>query len=214
MSRNKSAKEVEKEHVDVMGPSLGPVYHALYNEVVWLHAKWLEYRKLFAHSPERINLLNDSSGFFFRVIQDVLWEDIILHIARLTDPPQSTGKKNLTLLKLPECIVDSGIVKNIESKIDTVRKNAAFARDWRNRRLAHRDLALALKSGSKQLQGVSRKNVESALHSIDQVLNYLHTHYFDGEVAFDQFIALGDAEALVYQLEIAMQAQNSHMNQR
>jgi len=33
MGRNKSAKEVEQEQLDAMGATLGPLYHALYNEV-------------------------------------------------------------------------------------------------------------------------------------------------------------------------------------
>lgn len=38
-----------------------------------------------------------------------------------------------------------------------------FARDWRNPRLAHRDLALALDQGAQPLAGVSRQDVERAL---------------------------------------------------
>lgn len=100
MAENKTAEQVRNEHLQVLGPTLGPLYHALYNEVTWLHAKWKQYRLLFAESQERVDLLNDVAGFFFLLIQDVLWEDIILHIARLTDPPQSVGKDNLTLLRL------------------------------------------------------------------------------------------------------------------
>ena len=104
MGRQRSSEEVHEEHLRVLGPDLGSLYHVLYNEVTWLHAKWLEYRKLYGHSPERIDLLNQTAAFFFRVVQDVLWEDILLHLARLTGPRKSAGKANLTLLMLPDII--------------------------------------------------------------------------------------------------------------
>jgi hypothetical protein len=63
MARYKSAEEVEQEHLQAMGSTLGPLYHAVYNDVVWLHAKWQQFRKLF-DSPENVDLLNHVAGFF------------------------------------------------------------------------------------------------------------------------------------------------------
>jgi hypothetical protein len=56
MASDQPAEEVERAHLDAFGPWLGPVYHAVHNEVGWLHAKWLEYRKLCARSEKRIDL--------------------------------------------------------------------------------------------------------------------------------------------------------------
>src|SRR5579862_352192 len=89
------------EFRDKMGPDLGPVFFALFKEVVWLHAKWQEYRALFGHSPERVDLLNRNAAFFFRVVEDSLWEDVLLHISRLTDPIRSGGNENLSVQCLP-----------------------------------------------------------------------------------------------------------------
>jgi hypothetical protein len=76
MADHQSAVDVERQHLEAFGPEAGPLYHGLHNEVVWLHAKWLEYRKLFAKSDKRIELLNDTAGFFFKVVQDTLWENV------------------------------------------------------------------------------------------------------------------------------------------
>ena len=203
MGRHKSPEEVKKEHLQAMGPQVGPLYHALYKEVVWLHAKWLQYRQLYAQSPERITLLNEVSGFFFRVVQDVFWEDVLLHLARLTDPPKSVGKANLTLLRLPQAIIESSLAEEVHKLVEVAVSQSSFARDWRNRHLAHKDLALALDVGAEPLPGVGRQNVENALTAFRDVLNRLALHYLRETVVFEHFIAVGDGEALVYHLRVA-----------
>src|SRR2546430_16292006 len=72
--------------------------NALWNEVAWLHAKWHEYKELYGEKPPRLELLNRASGFFFRIVQDTLWENTLLHLARLTDPSRSAGDRKSTRL--------------------------------------------------------------------------------------------------------------------
>lgn len=203
MGRHKSPEEVKEEHLESMGPELGPLYHALYNEVAWLHAKWLQYRQLYAKSPERITLLNDVSGFFFRIVQEVFWKDVILHLARLTDPPESVGKANLTLRRLPKANIESSLAEEVHKLVEVAASQSSFAREWRNRHLAHKDLALALDVGAEPLPRVSRQNVEDALSAVRDVLNRLAGHYLDTTVAFEHFISRDDGEALVYHLRVA-----------
>jgi hypothetical protein len=69
-----------------MGPNLGPAFYRLWNDCAWLHLKWREYRSVFGTTEERIDLLNAAARGFFGVAQDVLWQDVILHICRFTDP--------------------------------------------------------------------------------------------------------------------------------
>lgn len=113
MERDKSPERVREEHFQILGSDLGPLYNALQHEVTWLYAKWLEYRKLYAKSPERIDLLNEIAAFFFRVVQDVLLEDILLHLARLIDPPKSANKPNLTIERLPGLIADPALAQDV-----------------------------------------------------------------------------------------------------
>ena len=65
MSTKKSSEDVREDYVSSMGEELGGCVYALYKETVWVHAKWLEYRELYAHSKERLDLLNRTAGFFF-----------------------------------------------------------------------------------------------------------------------------------------------------
>jgi hypothetical protein len=212
MGEELSAEQVREKHLRDMGPELGSVYNALDRDVTWLHAKWNQYRQLYARSPERIALLNRVAGHFFGVIQDTLFEDILLHLARLTDPAKSVGKENLTLKNLPELVKDSRLSAELKGLVETALKASKSARAWRNRRLAHRDLALALATASDPLPGISRDEVEAALLAIRDVLNRLAAHYWNSETAYQHFIASGgEADSLVYYLHKGTQAQERRM---
>jgi hypothetical protein len=188
----------------MLGPELGTFYHALQHEVTWVHAKWLEYRKLYAGSEKRVDLLNEVAGFFFRVVQDVLWEDVLIHIARLTDPRRSAGKPNLTIHRLAELIPISNVAEDVRQLVQVAIGKCSFAREWRHRHLAHRDLDLAMEAKhATPLPGVSRQAVTEALAAISAVLNRVESHYFDSEVAFGHFLAHDDADALVHHLAVA-----------
>src|SRR6266404_1158399 len=99
--------EAKARDIQKMGEVLGQQYHALWQELSWLHAKWNEYVELFGKKSSRIELLNQAAPSFFHLVQTSLWEDILLHIACLTNPPTSLGiKTNLTICNLPNLITD------------------------------------------------------------------------------------------------------------
>lgn len=212
MAEERSSAERREEHFRVLGPELGPLYNALYDEITWLHAKWQEYRQLYA-TPETVKLLNQIAGFFFRVVQDVLWEDILLHIARLIDQPtMKRGEENLTLLRLAPAIDEPKLAREVRTLVRKVEQESAFAVDWRNRRLAHRDLTLALNRRSAEpLLGASRQRVKGALSAIGDVLNKIEGHFWKSEVAFDHIITQRDAETLIYFLRLAARAENQRL---
>lgn len=204
MARYRTPEEVEKQHLEAFGPTLGRLYHALDTELSWLHSKWLEYRKLYAHSKERVNLLNQTAPFFFRVVQDVLWRDVLLHIARMTDPPRQGRFENLTLRRLPEMVADTKLAQELPALIEIALARSKFARGWRNRSLAHQDLSLAIDSKTEPLPRASRQHVEEALESFRKVLNTLHACYLPGEVAYEHVLTHDDASDLVHNLAVAV----------
>jgi hypothetical protein len=204
--RYRSAEELEAERLNVLGPQLGPLYHALYSEVLWLHAKWKQYRHLYA-SADNVNLLNDTAGFFFRVVQDMMWGDTMLHIARLMDRPRSVGKENLTLCRLAGAIGDTALAARVAALVESAETDTAFVRDWRNRRLAHSDLQLALDSGAQPLPAVSRDQMERALAALRAVMNEIQIHYWGSPTEFEEFVARSDAESLTYYLSQAIKAE-------
>ncbi|MCI0624487.1 MAG: hypothetical protein L0387_23045 [Acidobacteria bacterium] len=206
MSQEGTSEEVHQQYVDTMGKELGDLYFRLWNECVLLHWKWEEFVTLFGTSPERLALLNKAAGAFFRVVQDTLWEDVLLHISRLTDPPRSAGKDTLSLQRLP-VLVDDTIKPEVEKQLEACLTACEFARDWRNRRLAHRDLRLALDDPtSVPLAPASRKAVKDALAAIAALLNSVELRYTGLTVMYDLH-PLGNAECLLCVLQDGLQAE-------
>jgi len=188
----RTADEAKAEHVAKMGTELGELYSALWQEIAVIHSKWAEYVALFGTSPERIELLNKVAPRFFRGIQDSLWEDILLHLARLTDSHRSMGKENLSIRRLPLMPALRGMSRPIEPLVAAALDATEFARDWRNRKLAHSDLALTLGLQVQALASASRMDVRQALQTLSAVMNRLSEEFLDATNMFES----DDADAL------------------
>lgn len=203
---HRTAEEVRDEYVQVMGEELGQLYYELYNELAWLHSKWQQYRELFGRNKELIDLLNKAAPYFFWLLQHTLLDDILLHLARLTDPPQSMGRDNLTMRRLPPLITDSASRAKLEAALKQVLHNCDFARKWRNKQLAHIDLAT--KRAPELLPPRTRKSVEDALAAMRRLMNSLAKHYGLAEVAYELGIGdLGGADRLVHYLVKGLRAE-------
>lgn len=58
------------------------------------------YKQLFSKNEKTIELLEKVASNFFRDIQEILWDRILLNLAKLTDPAESGRYKNLSLERL------------------------------------------------------------------------------------------------------------------
>ena len=202
--------EIRQDYINKMGEELGSQFHRLWNECAWLHLKWGEYVALFGTKPSRVELLNASARGFFSLLDSSLWEDVLLHICRLTDDPQVGRRQTLTVLRLPT-LVDPAIHDKIRALVSVAVKRTKFARDWRNRHIAHRDLRLALNRGAKRLAPASRKRVRDAIAAIVTVLGAVEQHYRKTTTAYDHVSHLGDAEALLYVLRDGVEARDERL---
>jgi hypothetical protein len=129
-----------------------------------------------------------------------------LHIARLTDPAMSAGKPNLSIQGLLAVIDDPRAKENVSKAVEAALSASAFCRDWRNRRIAHRDLDLALERHPQPLAPASRAQVRSALDRIADVVNAVSMHYLDSETHFEGSLHSGGA-SLLYLLDSALELQ-------
>ncbi len=214
MAEHRTAEEVRDQHIRDMGPELGTVYNVLYNDVSWLHAKWEQYRRLFAKSERRIELLNETAGYLFRIIQDTVFEDVVLGLARLTDPIRTgRGQKqqqNLTLQRLPSLVSDTQLRLELTVLVKAALDACSTPRAWRNKRLAHRDLDVALATVGDPLEGISRAAIEAGLAAFRTLLNRLERYYWDSETYYHMVITnIGDADSLVYYLSKGLKAERS-----
>ena len=95
-----TADDSKAPYVVAMGERLGEQFHALWLDVTRLHIKWSQFVEIFGTAPEQIDLLNRTAPSFFRIVEDIFWQDIMLHLCRLTDSAKSLGKENLSIVGL------------------------------------------------------------------------------------------------------------------
>jgi len=124
-----------------------------------------------------------------------------MHIARLTDPPKTAGKENLSIQRILVEEPDESLKKALEEKIEIAKNKSEFCRDWRNRRIAHLDLQLAIEDGINPLLPASREAVKEALGAIVDVLNIVTLHYKDSTTIFDVPNGYGGGESLLYVID-------------
>jgi hypothetical protein len=205
----RTAAEAKLEYVERMGADLGCIYHALWQHIARVHQKWGEYVELFGQKPSRVELLNRAAPSFFRIVQDALFDDVLLSIARLTDPPKSVGRGNLTLLQLPRHIADAELRDRVSVSLEEAKQRSDFCRDWRNRRIAHADLALSLESAAEPLKVASRQKVADALKTIEATMNAVSAHYLESTTFFESSSASGGSLSVLYLLDDGLRARES-----
>ncbi len=83
-------EELGAEYVRVMGSDLGQLCGELRDDVDWLRRKWSNFQELFGKGQERIDLLNRAASNFFYFLHRLFFEDAMLHLCRLSDPPKTT----------------------------------------------------------------------------------------------------------------------------
>ena len=169
--------EERAEYVRVMGSELGPLCHELQDDFGWLRHKWREFEELFGKGGERVELLNSVASNFFYFLNKVFFEDAILHLCRLTDPPRSAGRDTLSILSLVDLISDATLKACVKTKAELAQNSCGFAREWRNQKLAHTDLWTLRNGRASTLQSVTAKDIENAIKSIRDVLNSVEDHY-------------------------------------
>jgi len=176
------------------------VYDELRSEITWMHGRWLTYRELFAVSSRRIELLNESAGAFFYIIQDVLLDEVQVCLSKLTDPASSGKHENLSLEQLQSQLQEYGeanLAVKCRAILDTILGQCEVFRVRRHKTLAHLDLPTALNRLPHPLPGVSRQMIENALESVRNYMNAIEAHYNESEWGYEDFILNDGSEALL-----------------
>ena len=177
---------IRDDFVDRLGTQIGDEFYRLY--VYWLEAsvECQEYGKLFDEKGN-IDLLNAIGSRFFGNIQLMMQDSLILHLTRLTDPPESGPYKNLSLLMLPKHLEENQQIPNperfrdpewldgLDKLLDKAKSKAEYARDHRNWRIAHLDYDTTMGLNSEPLRPFDFKEVEQILDSIYQVIRYVYS---------------------------------------
>lgn len=197
---SRSMDEVRADYISAMGQELGANFYELHRELVELHLLWQQYRELFGDTTDTVQLLNRTAGLFFKIVQDELWDSVLLGVSRMTDPPGTGKHKNLTVQSLSPLITDSALRAEAQDLCTKAVATAEFAREHRNKRIAHQDHNYLSNRKSNPLNGISRAAVESMLAALRDVLNHLDNRFRDNTVLYERFIDDSGARLLIQKL--------------
>ncbi|MBP5957939.1 hypothetical protein ICA16_19875 [Pseudomonas anatoliensis] len=196
----RSMDEVRADYISAMGQELGADFYELYVELVELHILWQQYRQLFGNTTDTVQLLNRTAGLFFKIVQDELWDSVLLGVSRMTDPPGSGKFKNLTVQSLSLLITDYAVKTEVQDLCTKAVAATAFAREHRNKRIAHQDHNYLSNRNSNPLSGISRTTVENMLAALRDVMNHLDNHFRETTVLYERFVDDSGARLLIQKL--------------
>jgi hypothetical protein len=191
---HKSAEEVQKEIQNKLGEVFGHDYRAVEVEYLNIRTAWRFYRTLFGTNAERVDFLNEISGIFFVTIEAALFEKVMLGLCRLLDPA-TTGrgkgaKENLTFFTLEKHIHVTELKEAYQEKLENCVTLAEFARDWRNKRIAHADYLVA--SGKVDLQTASRAKLQKLIDEVGELVQFLHINLLEADLMLDPILPPSD----------------------
>jgi AbiU2 len=175
----------------------------IWDELVSLCDAWAQYQYLYVESQERVEMLNATARWFFGLTQRLLIREVILSIARLTDPVRTGRFDNLVLESLladpmlegrPEFIAD------LRERISLVRIAATSIRKHRDKRIAHLDHATAIGNADTVLPGLPRADVQAVITGMGAIYQR-HSSMIRNTDRSLELKPLGGAEALTAILE-------------
>lgn len=130
--------ETRQKYIDKLGPEVGEMLDAIHEEWTMALDRYQEVMELFGKDEKRVAMLNALGAPFVADLQEVLSNDLILRLTRLTD----TGRSSVSVHHLPRFLKEHlppYIHKKLEEHVSQAKKYARSARDRRNHRIAHRD---------------------------------------------------------------------------
>jgi HEPN superfamily AbiU2-like protein len=184
-----------------MPGQVGPVFCELRHTVLYLnsvHQLWFD---LF-WDDEAEGLLHYVSPYFANVVRESMLRDLLMTVARLTDPPSTggPGKENLSFARLLHEITSAGdqlLVDRLRPKVQGIEGKAADIRFIRRKVLAHADLALAIAPAPPPLPETTREAYEELVAEMVDSLNNVQIHYLQSATDYT-----GDAASHATQLVV------------
>ncbi|MCL6484900.1 hypothetical protein [Janthinobacterium lividum] len=189
-------------HIVQMEPGVKESATILSAQLIDLHIIWTQYCQLYEDAGS-VEVLNRSAGLFFKIVQDVLWDRVLLGICRFIDPAEAKGgkNKNLTLRSLAPLIADIELKGKVQDACNAALSSAEFALNHRNKRIAHQDHYYATAPELFEMSPVSRRSVEEMLENLRAVMRLIDSHYNDTDVLYDKTVLVSGADRVVVKLK-------------
>jgi hypothetical protein len=181
-----------------MRPDVQEVFDRLHETLSQARVTWGHFLQLFG-TQEGVDLLNRFAPAAFAVIHVTMARDVILSLARMTDPAETCGRPNATFDRLIDALKAASepkLATSLENDLECVKSLCSSLRMMRNKVIAHS----ALKP--QVITPPIRSEMEDILHRCGVMMNSFSEHYGNGTIAYDETIlGFGDGTALIKHLK-------------
>ena len=187
-----------------MPGSVGPVFCELRHSIIYLHGVQQLWFDLFWNNQAE-ELLHYISPYFAKVVRESMLRDLLMTVARLTDPPSSggPGKENLSFARLLHEIADAdeqSLEDQLKPRVDSIQSKADDIRTIRKKVLAHADLAIAIAPTPPPLPVTTRELYEELVAQMVDALNCVELHYRQSITDYTSDAATHAAHVLLHAL--------------
>ncbi|HUG66777.1 MAG TPA: hypothetical protein VMM76_03430 [Pirellulaceae bacterium] len=190
--------------VTKMPADLAEAHKLIGDELYFLYTKWNYFKLLFCTADETVATLHYAAEFFFEIYREVIRDDMILSLCRLTDPATTNvkgqDKSNLTIKHLAKMIPnsDTSLRQAVDSDLQDIDSKSVDFRHHRNRRIGHRDLDTRKKCSTALLPNLGLNDMDNVLAAFAALLNRIHQFYDQDERCYDEGIyGSGNAQHLI-----------------
>ena len=121
-------------------PDLEKAFLAFREQCIWLQTCYDMYAALFESGENTTSVLVEAAPLFFHDLNHILVEYCRLQVCRLTDPPKSRGKDNLTVKHINALLQAEGLLSaELSAAADGLARYRSLINDSRNWIISHAD---------------------------------------------------------------------------
>jgi hypothetical protein len=182
---------------------IATLFGALERHVVGVHKIWYTFEHLYERDENRA-LLNDFAPEFFRQMEYILVENLILRIARLLDPATSAKHKNCSLARLREdlaSVIDFNARVLLGIVLHRTKTLAVPLLDLRHKVIAHSEYTRAVAPGDL-LFPLRSDDVDAILAGLRDFMNTVTSVFQSTPAVLFEWIPAEGANELMAQLRL------------
>lgn len=176
MAEERGTPEVRAAYTAAMGEELATRVLEIEARIDEIEDRWALLLELYGTSAARVDVLRRAGPMAFGLLEDLLWEDVVVRLARVTNGPAIRGRRLVTLSSLPQLVGDAAFRPALAVLIGRARIAVDGARRHRESAVTPSD-GIVVRAMPTALPLDQRAKVQEAIDAVRAVLQSLLKHY-------------------------------------
>ncbi|MBN1103276.1 MAG: hypothetical protein JXL84_07685 [Deltaproteobacteria bacterium] len=180
--------------------TLHEVFLAFREQCIWIRCCYNTYVALYDSGTETSDLLSEAANIFFGDLNKILREYWWLQVSKITDPPVSRGRENLTVQHINTLLCSEGLMTaEISSYSEGLMHYRKLIKEGRDRLISHLDKESVLKGGP--IGDHATEDVTAFLENLQRYVDAVGAAVGVGRLDFRVTAGRGDVIDLIAKLK-------------